>query len=101
MSDETPSAVDQADQAASMGADDQTASAEKADLARAEALYEAGDFRAVNQLAGGLAERAKDPEVKEHARTLASRVQIDPFVLWVWAGTTLLVFGIVYAFVLR
>ncbi|MBI2897899.1 MAG: hypothetical protein HYY06_30350 [Deltaproteobacteria bacterium] len=76
-------------------------SADGEELGRIETLYEAGDFRSVNHLAGALSERPTDDVVKERAKTLASRVQIDPFVLWVWAGTTVLVFGLVYAFVLR
>jgi hypothetical protein len=37
----------------------------------------------------------------EAARILHDRVQIDPFVMWVWGATTILVFGIVYVYILR
>ncbi len=99
-SDEVPSAKARG-AAGDAAAASEPPSPEKEELGRIEAMYEAGDFRSVNQLARALSERATDAEVKEGAKTLASRVQIDPFVLWVWAGTTVLVFGLVYAFVLR
>jgi hypothetical protein len=72
-----------------------------AELAAIEALYEAGDFREVNRRAGELARSSADAEVKARALALQDKVHMDPFVLWAWAGTALLVAGVVYYYVLR
>lgn len=71
------------------------------ELRAIEALYEAGDFRGVSQRAPALAERAKDDPVRARARELAGRVQLDPFVLYAWGATVLVVAGIVYYYVIR
>jgi hypothetical protein len=71
------------------------------ELRAIETLYEAGDFREVSRRAPALAERSKEDPVRARARELASRVQLDPFVLWAWGATVLVVAGIVYYYVIR
>lgn len=81
--------------------DESTTPSEPEDLATLEALYEAGDAREVNRRARLLAERTQDEGVRKRARELQSRVQLDPFILWVWVGTVVFIAGIVYFYVLR
>lgn len=71
------------------------------ELRAIEALYEAGDFAEVNRRARVLAEKATDDAVKARATALTGRVQLDPFVLYAWAGTVVVVAGIVYYYVIR
>ena len=71
------------------------------ELSALEALYQAGDFREVNLRARALADRTEDEAVRTRAKELHSQVQLDPFVLWVWGATVLIVVGIVYFYVLR
>ena len=71
------------------------------ELRAIEGLYETGDFREVHRRAGALVERTHDDAVKTRARELSNRVQLDPFVLWAWAGTVVVVAGIVYFYVIR
>jgi len=71
------------------------------ELSALESLYEAGDFREVNGRARTLADRTEDEAIRARAKALHARVQLDPFVLWVWGATVLVVVGIVYVYVLR
>jgi len=71
------------------------------ELRAIEGLYEAGDFREVHRRAGVLVERTQEEAIRSRARELSNRVQLDPFVLWAWGGTVLVVAGIVYFYVIR
>lgn len=74
----------------------------EADEVRAiESLYEAGDFREVDRRARALAGKTKDDAVRGRANELLGRVQLDPFILWVWGATVLFIAGIVYVYVIR
>jgi hypothetical protein len=80
--------------------DERTAS-EVDELAALEALHESGDARELDRRARLLAERAQDEDVRKRAIELRKRVQLDPFVLWVWVGTVVFIAGIVYFYVVR
>ena len=66
-----------------------------------ETLYDAGDFREVDRRAKALAGKTKDDAVRGRANELLGRVQLDPFILWVWGATVLFIAGIVYVYVIR
>lgn len=72
-----------------------------AELHAIEALYEAGDFREVHARSLALAAKTSDETVRGKARALDARVQLDPFVLYAWAGSVVVVAGIVYYYVIR
>jgi len=80
---------------------DERTAPEADELSALEALYESGDSREVDRRARLLEARAQSEDVRKRAIELRKRVQLDPFVLWVWIGTVVFIAGIVYFYVVR
>jgi hypothetical protein len=68
-------------------------------LARAEAAFGRGDYRAVRVLSARLAQ-ASDPEQRQRAEALRRQVSIDPVHVAVLLGCLALWMALVYVYVL-
>jgi hypothetical protein len=75
-------------------------SAAEKDLARARALYEAGDYALLREVAGPLA-KSEDAAVRAGAEDLLRKVEVDPFAKWAGVATLLVLAAVTYWYVVR
>jgi len=70
------------------------------ELARARAIFEAGDYVLLREVATPLT-KSEDPAVQAGARDLLSKVDVDPVAKWVGLATALVLLAITYWYVIR
>lgn len=70
-----------------------------AKLREAHVAFEAGDYVRVRARAKELEERAEDPAIKDEARALRERVEVDPVQIVVLLACAAVVVGIVMRWV--
>lgn len=81
-------------------APDEEPSAAEKELARARAIFDAGDYVLLREVAGPLA-RSDDPAVRSAAEALLRKTEIDPVAKWVGLATLALLLAITWWWVIR
>lgn len=70
------------------------------ELARARAIFEAGDYLLLREVAEPLT-KSDDPAVKAGAEELLKKLEIDPVAKWIGLGTLLVLLAITYWYIVR